>query len=147
MPFKHSIRLKEFDYSSDGAYFITICTFQKAKIINPAYEIILKRELRSLEKRFAGVKIDFFVLMPNHCHIIFIFRNAQTRLSAVVQAFKSITTLQIKKADFYGAQFWQKNYYERVVRNDESLNRIREYVKLNPEKERINFDELTYDEW
>ena len=140
MPFKRSIRLKKFDYSDDGAYFVTICTFQKSKIISPKFEIILKHELRDLEKRFKGVKIDFFVLMPNHCHIIFIFRNAQVELSVVIQAFKSITTLKSKKVGFHGAYFWQKNYYEHVIRNDESLNRIREYIKFNPGKERVDLN-------
>jgi REP element-mobilizing transposase RayT len=101
--------------------------------------MILKRELKDLESRFFGIKIDFFVFMPSHCHIIFIFRNAQVKLSAVVQSFKSITTLKLKKAGFNNSIFWQKNYYEHIIRNDESLNRIREYIKQNPEKERFDF--------
>ncbi|RJO59526.1 hypothetical protein C4546_01465 [Candidatus Parcubacteria bacterium] len=146
MPFKKSIRLTSFDYSSDGAYFVTICTFQKSKFIIPAYEIILKRELRELEIRFRGVKIDFFVFMPTHCHIIFVFRNAEVDLPKVIQAFKSITTLKLKKAGFHGSYFWQKNYYEHVVRDEEALYRIREYIKLNPESERLlNFSQSKHD--
>jgi len=139
MPFKRSIRLKNYDYKTDGAYFVTNCTFQKSKIINDAYQLILKRELLGLKRCLKGIKVDFFVFMPNHCHIIFIFHQARVSLPRVVQAFKSLTTLKLKKAGFRGTYFWQKNYYEHVVRDDESLNRIREYIKLNPEKENYGF--------
>ena len=136
---RQSIRLKNFDYNTDGAYFVTICTFQKSKIINDAYQLILKKELLGLNKRFKGIKVDYYVFMPNHFHIIFIFHNSQVGLSRVIQAFKSMTTLKLKKAGFRGTYFWQKNYYEHVVRNVTSLNRIREYIKQNPEKESYDF--------
>lgn len=142
MPFKRSIRLKEFDYSSDGAYFVTMCTVARMKSITLANRVILKKELLNLEQRFPGVKVDYHVFMPNHCHVIFLFHNVKKSLSAIVQAYKSITTLQLKKAGFRDTRFWQKNYYEHVVRDDESLNRIREYIKLNPDKEHIDRNDI-----
>lgn len=139
MPYKRSIRLKNYDYAADGAYFVTICTFEKSNIITNVFKELLKRELINLEKRFPGVKVDFYVFMPNHCHIIFIFHNAKYPLSRVIQAFKSLTTLRLKKSGFNGTYFWQKNYYEHVIRDDESLNRVREYIRQNPEKEKYEF--------
>lgn len=142
MPYKRSIRLKNYDYSADGTYFVTICTLGKSNIITEPYKKILKKKLQAIEKRFPGVKVDFHVFMPNHCHIIFIFENSKAVLPKVVQAFKSLTTLGIKRSGFQGTYFWQKNYCEHVIRDNESLNRIRTYIKDNPEKERIDVIDL-----
>ncbi|PIS42185.1 MAG: transposase [Candidatus Kerfeldbacteria bacterium CG08_land_8_20_14_0_20_40_16] len=139
MPYKKSIRLKDYDYSSDGAYFVTICTFQRARVIDKIYNSLLKRELSALEKRFSGAKVNFYVIMPNHLHVIFIFKNSKVALPKIVQAFKSLTTLKIKKMGYQQESLWQKNYYEHVIRDEKSLNKIREYIKNNPEKERIGF--------
>ncbi|MFA6909130.1 MAG: transposase [Patescibacteria group bacterium] len=136
MPFKRSIRLKEYDYRSDGAYFVTICTDKKYKVINPAYKKIIKKELVDLVRRFTGVKIDYYVVMVNHCHIIFILKNSRVALPRVIQVFKSITTIKIKRLGFKG-NFWQQNYYEHIIRNEKALNNIREYIRNNPEKERV----------
>jgi len=77
--------------------------------------------------------------MPNHLHVIFIFKNSKVALPKIVQAFKSLTTLKIKKMGYQQESLWQKNYYEHVIRDEKSLNKIREYIKNNPEKERIGF--------
>jgi REP element-mobilizing transposase RayT len=134
--------LKKFDYSSDGAYFVTICTIDRLKLITAVNRALLENELLKLEKRFPGVKVDFYVFMPNHCHVILLFSNVTKSLPSIIQAYKSITTLQLKKTGYHGTRFWQKNYYEHVIRDDESLNRIREYIQLNPDKEHIDRDDL-----
>ncbi len=100
---------------------------------------MLKKELLKLSKRFRGVKIDFYVFMPNHIHIIFFFENAKVSLPRVVQAYKSLTTRLAKDTGFEKQRFWQRNYYEHIIRSEEALNRIREYIMNNPEQERIEF--------
>jgi len=136
-----SLRLKHFDYSSDGYYFITICTFQKQKVIDNLYRQLLKRVLISMESRFTGMNLDYYVFMGNHCHIIIRLIKSKVGLSKIVQTFKSITAVKIRKMGFKGEYFWQKNYYEHVIRNDKELNMIREYVRHNSEKEKYLLQE------
>lgn len=139
MPYKRSIRLKEYDYSADGAYFVTICTFGRARIVTEARKILLKRELIALEHRFQGVHIDFYVFMDNHIHVIFLFHGATVTLSRVLQVYKSRTTIALRKSGYRPSKFWQPNYYEHVVRDEEALNAIRGYICLNPEQEVVDF--------
>lgn len=166
---KKQLRLREYDYSLDGAYFVTICTQDKSNIfgkinngeitLNPAgHEII--RTCRDLPQFCSGLEIDEFVVMPNHLHIIFILNQRdvvaglracrhditteesqtlnKTTLPDVVYQFKSWTTKiysdGVKKMGWkpYPKKLWQRNYYERVVRDDAELNRIREYIINNP---------------
>lgn len=153
--FKKNIRLKEYDYKSDGYYFVTICAdCRKHYFDNPHTRKIVVAELALLTKRFSGLKIDYYVIMSNHVHIIFVLENSTAPLSRIIQAFKSITTLKAKQAlrlrlgtkkakqalplQIKG-RLWQRNYYEHVIRNEKALAKIREYVLNNPEKEILDF--------
>jgi len=131
------MRLKSYDYQTNGAYFVTICTDFKKKFISRKEKIILEKELRNLENRFAGVTIDYFAIMNNYLHIIFLFDEANINLPRVIQAFKSLTTLKLKQNGFTGKVFWQRNYYEHVIRSEKALEKIREYIQNNPLAERL----------
>ena len=74
--------------------------------------------------------------MPNHIHIIFIFDNSKLHLGEIVRRFKA------KVSHALEVNVWQGNYYEHVIRNEEALNRIREYIIQNPEKELIKFEQF-----
>ncbi|HEY4686923.1 MAG TPA: transposase, partial [Candidatus Subteraquimicrobiales bacterium] len=126
---QRDMRLKSYDYQTNGAYFVTICTDFKKKFISRKEKIILEKELRNLENRFAGVTIDYFAIMNNHLHIIFLFDEANINLPRVIQAFKSLTTLKLKQNGFTGKVFWQRNYYEHVIRSEKTLEKIREYIQ------------------
>ncbi|MEO0126269.1 MAG: transposase [candidate division WOR-3 bacterium] len=139
---RKSIRLKEYDYSTDGAYFVTICTDFKKDIIKLNEKLIIEEEIHNLPSRFYGLQIDYYVIMPTHIHIIFLLNDSKTPLYRIVQAFKSITTLRIKKSGFKGRVFWQKNYYEHVIRNEKVLNKIREYIINNPLVEKIRLEDI-----
>ena len=131
------MRLKSYDYQTNGAYFVTICTDFKKKFISRKEKIILEKELKNLENRFAGVTIDYFAIMNNYLHIIFLFDEANINLPRVIQAFKSLTTLKLKQNGFTGKVFWQRNYYEHVIRSEKALEKIREYIQNNPLAERL----------
>jgi len=72
LPKRKEIRLKTYDYKSDGYYFVTICT-HKCKPNIRKYKSEVERILLSLLERFSGLKIDFYVLMSTHLHVIFFF--------------------------------------------------------------------------
>ncbi len=114
MNFKKNIRLKNYNYSSNGYYFITICSnYKKSFFSKIQINQIVVAELALLTKRFSGLKIDYYVVMPNHIHVIFVFEDVQYPLFRMIQAFKSITTLKAKQAlplQIKG-KLWQPNYY------------------------------------
>ena len=139
---RRSLRVSDRDYSSASAYFVTI----RAEQHEPVFEIpelrkILVETWKALPDRFPGVKLDEFVVMPDHIHFIIwldgLVENAPT-LGSVVGAYKSITTVtwyQHLKAvgTTWPGFLWQRNYYERVLRISE-LKEKRQYIRNNPTK-------------
>ncbi len=139
---RKNLRLKNYDYKNNGAYFITLCTNFRKSIIQEKERWILEEELKRLQNRFSGVKIDYYVIMRNHLHVIFVFCDARVSLPKVVQTFKSVSTLRLKKEGYKDRVFWQRNYYEHVIRNDEALRKIRLYITNNPFIERFRMEEI-----
>jgi putative transposase len=137
---RRSIRLKGFDYSLSGAYFLTICTFDReCVLVTEALKHAVISEWSALSERFPAVHPDEVVVMPNHVHGVVVMSDdqswARVSLGQIVSAFKSISAIKcnrmLGRAD---RPFWQRNYYERIVRNEDELNRIRQYIRDNPEK-------------
>jgi putative transposase len=156
---RHSIRLKDYDYSQAGAYFVTMrtrdgkCVF--GNVVNGMIRVnkygrMVEVEWRKTSKIRNNVKLDVFVVMPNHFHGIIIINNcsrgvlqyAPTKAKlqspsqttgAIVRGFKSATTKQINiSRNAPGIPIWQRNYYEHIIRNGNELNRIRKYILDNP---------------
>jgi len=71
--------------------------------------------------------------MPTHIHVIFVFEEMKSSLSELVRVFKALVTRAVKE------RFWQRNYYEHVIRNEKALLKIREYIENNPQVEQIKF--------
>lgn len=157
-------RLKNFDYSSSGYYFVTICSQNRdcifgnivnnAMVLNQYGEIVINI-FESLPNHH-NVDLDIYQIMPNHIHFILIIpycrgiaRNAPTfgnitsgSLPCVIRSFKSETTKQIRKL-INKPQFivWQRSFYDHIIRNEYSLFKIRQYIKDNPtnwDKDRNN---------
>jgi len=152
--------LKGYDYSQSGTYFVTICAkdrelyFEKYR----GLQEIVRQQWEELPQRFPDLTLDEFIIMPNHIHGIIIVgaglapalsyratarvaptssvdRPAPT-VGEIVGTFKSscihdwLTYIKEKKIDAVG-KFWQRNYYEHVIRNEGELNEIREYIQNN----------------
>ena len=155
LPNRKPNRLKQYDYTGNGAYFITICTQNRAEILSeiivgrglaPAecklseYGKIAEQELLNLEKRYAGVKIDKYVIMPNHIHAIISINNDLTAgasprptLSDIICTFKSITTRLCNKRH-KGNKIFQTSFYDHIIRGQEDFKEIWEYIDGNPQK-------------
>jgi REP element-mobilizing transposase RayT len=138
LPKRKEIRLKGYDYGSNGYYFITICTYRGKPYIKK-YKEIIENNLLSLPERFSGLKIDWYVLMPTHIHVIFVFNEIKKDLSEIIRTFKALVTKNTK------IKFWQRNYYEHVIRNKDALLKIREYIQNNPLVERIKIKDFYKD--
>jgi putative transposase len=152
---RRSIRLANYDYSSAGAYFVTICTHKHACLFGENlgglirlsdYGSIVQEAWNSLPTHYSHVVLDAFVIMPNHIHGIIVladgpvgagFKPAPTpgtrhALPEIVRAFKTFSARRINDFRANRGPVWQRNYYEHVVRNEATLNRIRQYIIDNP---------------
>lgn len=160
-PDKHhrrSIRLKSYDYSRAGAYFVTICIKDReclfGEVIDGNMQLndtgrAVQAEWVRLPERFQSVDLDDFVIMPNHLHCIIHVgaglappgRGAENKgaassaptLGDILRAFKSISAIAVNRLlGRSGRSLWQRNYYEHIVRSENELACIREYIANNP---------------
>jgi putative transposase len=123
-------RLERFDYSSNGGYFVTICTHRRQSLLTGESFDIASGELEALCGRFEGVGLDCRTLMPDHVHAIFTLTDCGAALSAIVQSYKSITARRIRERVVI-ERVWQRGFYDRIIRNEMELAALREYVQHN----------------
>jgi len=202
MPFdpdKHrrrSIRLKGYDYSQSGMYFVTICTQNRACLFGSISDetmlmneagLMVEKWIRVLEEKYPNIYCGEYIVMPNHIHMVIQIGRTNVRadrrvcphdvcnitaskqsnrsssgdpdnhvsekgehtgspLPRIIQWLKTMTTNEyIKGVNNYAwkpfeRRLWQRNYYEHIIRNEQELNRIREYIRSNPENWDIDPD-------
>jgi len=130
------IRLKEYDYSSNGFYFVTICTNHRRPFFkNTVLSKLVEDEMQKLSS-IKGVSLDQFVVMPDHLHMIVIFDECDLKLGEIVRRFKAKISKQVTE------KVWQPNYYEHVIRDEKALNKIRTYIFNNPLAAEIDFEQF-----
>lgn len=137
LPNRKSIRLSGYDYSQSGMYFITICSYRKLPIFGNSIN--------------DTVELDDYVIMPNHLHGIICLSDSRgtvhraptteqfgkpttNSIPTIVRSFKATTTKQINiLRNSPRSKVWQRGYYEHVIRNENALEQIREFILTNPE--------------
>jgi len=143
LPVRKKIRLEGYDYSQNGAYFITICTQKRLHLfgeieeavgqglcscrLTPSGEVI-EKEWQSLSQRYPHITFDNFVVMPNHIHaIISINWDSEARqeqspcptIGDIICAYKSITTKLCNKNDnIIGRKIWHFRFHDHIIRNE-----------------------------
>ena len=144
--YRRSIRLKGYDYSQPGAYFITVCTHNRkpvlgrimdAKMELSDYGRIVSARWLNLPRHYSHLELNAFVVMPNHIHGILMFRSTELAkrhpVSEIVRSFKTFSSRRINEIrDIPGIPVWQRNYWEHVIRDQESFKRIHDYILTNP---------------
>jgi len=147
---RRTMRLEGYDYSQSNAYFVTICTKDRLPTIDSEMiREIIQKTWENLPSHYSTVILDEFVIMPNHVHFVIIINNnddirrgevasplrKKITLGRIVAYFKYQSTKSINKLRLSpGVPFWQRNYYEHVIRNDSDLYRTRKYIRENPLK-------------
>ena len=158
---RRSIRLKQYDYSRQGHYFVTICTHHRENLLGAVVEgqvrlsqvgLIAHECWRAITRHFPNTILDTYVVMPNHLHGIVIITRPAGRgaaccapttgqtgkmvpgsLPTIVRSFKSASAKRANELSGAPATpLWQRNYYEHVIRYEKALNKIREYICANP---------------
>lgn len=172
---RRTIRLPGYDYRSPGAYFVTICVqggecllgeIADGEMQLSEWGRVARHYWMRIPNHFAHVRLDAWVVMPNHLHSILVIAGrvkaspatASSRdnlistatdssdkeaatdasplqpgsLGAIVGNYKSVSTRRINRMrGMPGTRFWQRNYWEHIIRDERSLNRIREYIQNN----------------
>jgi len=157
-------RLKEYSYSNNGYYFVTVCSRNRENIFGEYNKNvgaplacarirlsivgeIIDRQWNDIENQYNNIYLDQYIIMPNHIHGIIIINNraeasAAPTIPQIIRSFKSKSTLEYvklinnNKLNIFG-KIWQRSFYDQVIRNEHSLNIIRKYITVNP----INWEE------
>ena len=171
LPVRKNIRLKDYDYSTAGYYFITVCVKDKhemlGKVVGDAvvgdavhsvphidlseYGNIVQQVLENGGS--PRVKLDKYIIMPNHIHMILIVSHVENRdavdrdavdgrdavdrdavdsvpYKSLIPAFvRSLKTMTTKR---FGFNMWQRSYHDRIIRDEAEYQRIWQYIDENP---------------
>lgn len=139
-------RLKHYDYSQNGAYFITVCVKDMhemlwnvgARIARPQdaaplseYGAVVDNAIREIPKHYPCISIDKYVVMPNHIHMIIMLSNDGRAMRAptianVINQMKGYATKQI------GFSLWQKLFHDHIIRDEKEYRKIWGYINANP---------------
>ena len=165
LPKRKPTRLKEFDYNTTGAYFITICTDKRRQILSRIvgvdvlgdpknvellpHGIVADKYIRQINEFYENITVDLYVIMPNHIHLILFVRNdgsprtsTPTKQTSFVSHFVSTFKRFCNKE--YSENIWQRSFYDHVIRNRDDYNEIYKYIYENPMK--WQFDQLYAEE-
>ena len=149
-------RLDDYDYSTAGAYYITICTQNRRNLLSqivgrglaPAeiqyteYGEIAQEQLLLLEERYPTLKIDQYVIMPNHIHAILILSDTtepvnRPTITDIICAYKSLTTRACKQV-YPIEKLFQTSFYEHIIRGQADYDNIAQYILNNPKQWEID---------
>lgn len=150
---RKNIRLKGYDYSNANWYFVTICTYNKKKLLGKViktkvrlntFEKIIDETWKEIPQHYRNAELDYYVITPNHFHGVLILNELNHRtgkaclaptLGSIIGSFKSAASKKIHKEQVGSLSIiWQRNYYEHIIRNENDLYNIRKYIELNPLK-------------
>ncbi len=140
-------RLQEYDYSQNGAYFVTICTHERkptlceiscrgGALLLPIGEIC-ETQIAEMQQRYK-IKVDKYVIMPNHIHMIIVIDRERAEqspaptISDMICSFKSITTKMANQKDcIVGRKIWQRSFHDHIIRNQETYELVWNYIDTN----------------
>lgn len=158
-------RLKFFDYSLSGYYFVTICTKDRQeyfgdiinnKMVLNKYGKIVKKYWLELPNNYNNIDLNEFMIMPNHVHMIIFIKNVFNPVGTIHELslqYKTVRRYWLKRRNMLLCKIigflkmnmskqihqsglnsfcWQRSYYDHIIRNEYSLNRIRQYIRDNP---------------
>jgi len=146
-PIRKNIRLKEYDYSTAGYYFITICTKSKRKILSTIdvgtriarpsdIGLIVESSVLQISEKYENVSLEKYVIMPNHVHMILALQHLDNNgramrvptISTIINQFKGYVTKQV------GVSLWQARFIDHIIRNENDYLIHWQYIDNNPAK-------------
>lgn len=151
-PKRKPTRLKHYDYSRTGVYFLTICSLNKRCLFGrirvgggvldaPCVELseygaAIEKRLEEMARVYEHISLEYYVIMPNHIHLLVALRDGPSRTPAPTRANQTIptfiSTLKRMTNRDCGCTLWQRGYHDHVIRNDADLLRVWQYIDTNP---------------
>ncbi len=155
LPQRKNIRLKDYDYSLNGAYFITICIKDRHELLGKIYGwcndrvapiielseygIIVKKYIENINSVYNSILVDKYAVMPNHIHLLIFLHNGQigisrsdeviapykTSIPTVIRSFKTFVSKEC------GFSIWQASYHDHIIRNEEDYRNHWRYIDEN----------------
>ena len=135
---RKSPRIPNFDYTSENYYFITICTHEKRCLFDLGEQKntvgrIVKEHLDSLSSHYPFVRLDKYVVMPNHIHMILVLESGnKNEVGQIIGQFKSGVSREVVSL-LSNAQLWQRSFHDHVIRSQADYERIWCYIEGNPQ--------------
>jgi len=142
---RNSIRLKNYDYSQAGGYFVTICCKNHRHIFSTkGIRQKILEQMRDLEKRF-GITLDCGAVSSNHIHMLLRSpHNLSVPVPQVIGVFKSLVYCQLKEGGgkphpyaSFSSSFWQRGFYDHIIRNNKDWKEKAKYIEEHPIKEEL----------
>ena len=151
LPKRKQNRLKEYDYSTAGAYFITMCTHERRNIlcdivgdgfsVPKPIGLLTQQMIEKIHEHFPSVQVDKYVIMPNHIHLLLsIFQgngtgNPSPTIGNVVAWVKyQITKEANQRYGPSGRKMFQRSYHDHIIRDERDYREIWDYIEDNPRK-------------
>lgn len=153
-------RLKSYNYSENGAYFVTMCTKDRQCILSKIvgsdaldapmvcltdYGKIVDAEICKMNSIYENIQVIRYVIMPNHVHLLAVIKHCDgaSRASLPTKSVLStyVGTLKRFCNKRCGKQLWQTSFYDHIIRNDEDMYNHLQYIDENPKKWLIGKDE------
>ena len=154
LPKRKKLRLSGYDYSSSGCYFVTICTHNNLNLfwtngLLNSFGRIVESQIEKIEERYWDVKIDKYVIMPNHIHMLVTIgcdalpdddeillqetlgEIKHSNLEGIIGLLKSGVTREIHRIN-NKIKVWQRSYFDHIIRNEKDYNETWDYIEANP---------------
>ena len=148
IPKRKHIRIEDYDYSTPGAYFITVCTANREKIfwksvgadiirpqnmpLSPIGKIV-EQGILQMADHYENVTVDKYCVMPDHVHLILrIETDIDGRMISAPTVSTVIGSLKRWISKQVGKLIWQKSFYDHAIRNQQDYDEIWEYIENNP---------------
>jgi len=153
---RKQIRLKDYDYSSAGMYFLTVCVNDRHEmlgkvVVDDAHIVqqftqlsgqgkIVQKYIENINLVYDDVLVDKYVIMPNHIHMIIVLgytsenwtmwasSTTKVPISNIIRSFKVLVSKEI------GFSIFQRSYHDHIIRNESEYQKIWQYIDTNPAK-------------
>ncbi len=158
LPKRKPARLKDYDYGAPGMYFVTICTKDRRRLLSEInfndavgtdnirpkltqYGNVVDKAIDAIPSYYYEIKIDKYVIMPNHIHMIMIICNDNVNgwQVAAPTIMRVVGQMKRKVSKEIGFPIWQKSFYDHIIRDEEDYRKIWEYIDINPLKWKMDY--------
>ena len=140
-------RLKNYDYSTPNAYFITICTKDRKCILSDIsvgddayivpqlhlsqYGMVCDRYIRNINEKYENVTVDKYIIMPNHIHMIISIGETMRASYPTKKVWDIVRSFKILVTKETGKRIWQRSFHDHVIRGEDDYRKIWEYIDTN----------------